>query len=238
MDASSARLGAVSNALSIAGIAFHRIAAMDARVVPPDELAAYYDPARNRRGYFVPMTEGEIACFLSHRKAWQTFLDSSDAPYAVFLEDDVEPLCSAGVIEEVLDFLNAERLPTLIKLFHPRAIGAGLSKPQCNYSVSRPLVAPLGAVAQAMNRAAAQALLNGTTRLFEPVDVAIQRWWDFGIRVRLVTPGLFDECSIKSGGSTLHKPLSFPARCQREFIRPVFQARRLAQSLIRRSPPD
>ncbi len=238
MEASSARLEAVSSTLSRAGIAFHRIPARDALLMPPEELASFYDPVRNRRGYFAPLNAGEIACFLSHRKAWQTFLDSSDAPYAVFLEDDVEPLCSASVMWDVLDFLNTERSPMLVKLFHPRMMGAGLSKPKCNYSVSRPLVAPLGAVAQALNRAATQALLNGTTRLFEPVDVAIQRWWDFGIRVGLVTPGLFDECSFKSGGSTLQKPLSFQARCQREFIRPVFQARRLAQSLIRRWPPD
>jgi len=38
------------------------------------EIANVYNATRTAATYQVPMQRGEIACFLSHRRAWQTFL--------------------------------------------------------------------------------------------------------------------------------------------------------------------
>lgn len=233
MPASRQRLANVSASLSDAGIDFERVEAIDAGSVPLSQLLSRYDPAQNRRRYFAPLSPGEVACFLSHRRAWAHFLVSSVA-FGIFLEDDVEAQCSRTELFDLLAFLETETRPTLIKLFRPQTNFASSGSEQ-RRSISCPLVCPLGAVAQAMNRPAAEALLAATEQFHEPVDVAIQRWWDFGIRILQVTPNLFEEVSHKSGGSTVQYSLPFMAKCRRELVRPTYQLVRLLRSVSARA---
>jgi len=92
-------------------------------------------------------------------------------------------------------------------------------------------VSSLGAVAYAMNRSAAQALLDFTIRFYEPVDVAMQRWWDHRVRVSEAHPSLFGEAT---GASTIRHFGQKPAegRLLREIRRPLFQLRRKLHAVV------
>lgn len=227
------RFSQVSTSLKQAGLGFERVEAIDAGLISREDLLGKYDAKKNRRGYFAPLSDSEMACFLSHRRAWRHFLDSGTKASALFLEDDAELVGPAEVVRSLLRCLALEPAPLLIKFYRLRP---GIFAPSAGFSRHRitfPLVPPLGAVAQAMNRPAAAALLHATESQFEPVDVAIQRWWDMGIRVAQVTPNLFVESSAKVGGSTLRSRTShlLTSKCKREIVRPVFQAGRLVRSL-------
>ena len=51
------------------------------------------------------LPKSAIGCDLSHRKAIQTFLDTSNKPYGLIVEDDAEPL-SKYFMEETMDAIK------------------------------------------------------------------------------------------------------------------------------------
>ena len=84
MDKSRDRLEIMQKRLSTMGIDFERISAVDGSLLSPDELRIVHSP--NRR-YPNALTLGEVGCFFSHKKCWETFIASGE-PWALVLEDD------------------------------------------------------------------------------------------------------------------------------------------------------
>ena len=61
-----------------------RVAAIDALEISSVEI----DYWQQRSKIWAPLSDGEIACFLSHRKAWKTIVSSGE-PWAFVAEDDI-----------------------------------------------------------------------------------------------------------------------------------------------------
>ena len=105
LDRDKARLKRVETLLSERDVAFTRVPAVDARSLSPDEIAAacaYPTPVSIR------LQPGEIACYLSHIKAWRLLLDSEEDCAAVF-EDDIELSCDAAeVLSAIADWMPEE----------------------------------------------------------------------------------------------------------------------------------
>lgn len=225
LDASADRLGLARRALGDSGFTITRVSAIDGASLPPE--ASHYDAAENRRRYLAPLASTEIACVLSHRKAWQEFLaQARDA--AIFLEDDARPLAGAQTVGDFVLRTCAGPSPVLCKL---NRVGAAAT-PAAAPAARRALVPPTSLCAYAANRAAAQALLAFTERFHEPVDVALQRWWDHRVRVLLSSPPLFFEDRGPGYASTIRRTPAPPheGRLLRELRRPIFQACRLVRA--------
>lgn len=221
---STERMARMTDVLSAAGLGFRRVEAVDCRDMADSLWTGRYDAARNRKDYLAPLSPAEIACFLSHRAAWQRFLEDGEAESAVVLEDDVRTLAPG---DELLDFVHRTcgyDAPVLCKLNALRS-GTRHLRPA---RVRRPLLPGLTAAAQALNRPAAKRLLEFTDTFHEPVDVALQRWWDHGVRVLQASPPLFAELRGRDYNSTIRDAREGPAegRLLRELRRPVFQLRR------------
>jgi glycosyl transferase family 25 len=228
LDRSRDRLAALGEQCGKVGLHLERITAIDCRELDQIPWRSRYDDARNRREYLGPLSPGEIACFLSHRRAWGAFLETND-PAAVFLEDDVIPLADADEIRRVMQQVGDFPRPLLCKLNSlRRASTTGGAQ-----RLRRTLLPPLTGAAQGMNRAAAEQLLSFTATFHEPVDVCLQRWWDHGVEVRIADPPLFEEKRGARYASTIRPPGESPAegRLLRELRRPIFQLRRLARAL-------
>ena len=225
LDRSTDRLARISAALHAVGLAFERVPAIDASELDAAISERVYDTQTNRRNYLAPLSPQEVACFLSHRLAWQTFLSARNDPFAIFLEDDASPLFGDPRLQLLEQTFADSGRAQIIKLYHPPCA----RMPNCT-ELERPLVPPLGAVAQAMNRAAAQALLKFTERFHEPVDLALQRCWDHGVRVTVARPLWFGEAA---GSSTVRPRRQRPheGRLMREIRRPLFQLRRRFQAV-------
>lgn len=104
LDRSSERLDAFAATADRAGVAFERVRAIDGQTLSRAEQdAVLEDPASPYR-----LSAGEIACFLSHRLAWQTFLDTG-ARHAAIFEDDVQLSPAAGAcLEAAADWMPAD----------------------------------------------------------------------------------------------------------------------------------
>ena len=86
LDRDTERLKRIEALLSERDVSFTRVAAVDGRSLSADEIAAvcaYPTPVSIR------LQPGEIACYLSHIKAWRLLLDSDEDCAAIF-EDDID----------------------------------------------------------------------------------------------------------------------------------------------------
>ncbi len=198
--------------------------AVDAAKLSEAELVApgvrrLHDPT-----YFLSMTKAEIACFLSHRRAWQTILDR-DLDAALILEDDAGP--TEG-FKPALDLALAHiGKQGFIRFPIPRSVEAGEEIAVSGRAkLIKPRTIGLGMVAQLVSREAAQKLLKATERFDRPIDVVLQMPWVTGVFARSIVPSVVAEISADLGGTTLHrKGEPALAKLRREILRPLYRGR-------------
>jgi glycosyl transferase family 25 len=180
LDRSPHRLAAMRIQFDALGLSFHRIAAADGLTLTQSERDCHYDEALNRRHYHKPLAAGEIACYISHLRAWQWLLDSG-YEHAVILEDDV---MLGENFREALALLS--RLPQpwdVVKL------GSVSYKPVLQsarfgpFTLCRYGKTPISAFAHAVSRSGAETLLRARGSFARPVDVDLQHVWETDLTV-------------------------------------------------------
>ena len=227
LDRSPDRWQRISQHLDSLGLHAQRISAVDARQLSPVEFSKHYNEPLNKSTFFIGLRPAEIGCFLSHRKALHRFIDHSDKPYAIILEDDVEflapPLTYAEQWQQVLMCPR----PTMLKLYKRRSINGLVVDETNGTSILRPHLVPLGTQAQVINRKAAKQLLEASEQFGMPVDVAYQHVWQHGVDVLVATPNQINEISEAVGGSSIggSHGLSFTYKARRELRRSWFRAK-------------
>lgn len=147
------------------GLAFEFISAVDG-TDPKIEAEAWRLP-RNAAGH--GLSPFAHACLLSHRKAWQSLLDSGDS-HAVVMEDDVVPakaldwLNTDSWFPDGADIVKLETFMTRIHLGRRRLSSIG-DRGLFFLESDHP-----GAAAYALTRQAAQLLMDKSEAACDPVD--------------------------------------------------------------------
>lgn len=172
--------------------------------------------------YPFSLSKNEIACFLSHRAAWQKIVDEKlDAGFVV--EDDIELLNGfSDTFQFILKYLHHDsfiRFP-----FRLREAGKTIAQ-EGNSKLIKPTEIGLGQVAQLVGRNAAQRLLEATSVFDRPVDTTMQLYWRTGVRPLVALPPVVREISKDLGGSTIKSRHGFFARLYREIARPLYRYR-------------
>jgi GR25 family glycosyltransferase involved in LPS biosynthesis len=225
LERSEARWTSIQQSLKSVGIGnYSRIDAVDALRLSKEEIERAYDAGKNRKHYFSPLKTGEIACFLSHRKAWRKLVEG-DLNGAFVVEDDVifRPEAVARMAE-VAEFATSAQ-PMIVKLYSKRGVTGRPTQLSAQTRLVEPLLAPIGAQGAYINRAAAEKLLKHSERFFEPVDVFLQRTWVHEAKIQVLIPNALEETSAQLGGSTLASgKLDMTSRIRREIMRPIFRA--------------
>lgn len=99
LDRSPERLEYMSKQLSLAGIAYEKIVAVDGKLF---DFKDYYDDELASKLNGSSLADVEKGCALSHRRAMEKALEDN-VDYALILEDDVEiPAHFKAIIEEIL----------------------------------------------------------------------------------------------------------------------------------------
>uniref|UniRef100_UPI003BABB1EE glycosyltransferase family 25 protein n=1 Tax=Stappia sp. TaxID=1870903 RepID=UPI003BABB1EE len=166
LDRAPERLARIKERLDARGLAFERVAGVDARALSRAEIERHVEGI----GHWGWMTEGEVACFLSHRKCWRLIVER-EMPHAVVLEDDVVPGRFAGEILERDDWIPAEA--DLVKLetdLKPVRLSARASGRGETFEVARLHSSHYCAAAYLVTRHTAQRLLKATERFRDAVD--------------------------------------------------------------------
>ena len=205
----------------------HIVPGVDGRTRPPCLNEHYARGCGWEPRYPFPLSDTEIAVFLSHRKTW-----------ARIVEDGVE----AGLVLEDDIWLDPERFPAALDLaLRHLDEGQWIRFPQCEKETAgetvadeggiriiRPQRVALGMLVQLIHRSTAERLLAVTERFDRPVDGLLQLTWETGVDTLAVQPAAVREISSNLGGSTLRKRRGMGAKLHAEVARALYR-RRIAE---------
>ena len=182
------------------------------------------------------LSAGEIGCYLSHRRFWETVVERQ-LDHAILLEDDV--IISPDLLR-IAEEIAALALPfDAVRL---SALETVRGIPMVTLSGGQRLVLPnknpSGAQGYLVSQAGARRLLARLAVPKQPVDDAFDAYWKHGLCIPVVFPTLVEEdCSMNStigggrmGGderNTLVRHLKRVAEAQCRKIAVFLMARRL-----------
>lgn len=218
------RRGHVEALLSSLPLPASVVDAVDGQELSDADVAACYRPHLHRPNYPFMLSRNEVACFLSHRKAWQMIVDRNlDA--ALIMEDDAAPTAAFGPsLALALSHISASGL-IRFPFRDGRERGRAIAKAG-GASLIQPDVAGLGMVAQLVSHSTAAQLLRATEHFDRPVDTMMQMPWITGVTPRSVVPGGIFEISATMGGTTLCKlSRGGVAKLKQEVLRPLYRVK-------------
>lgn len=177
------------------------------------EIDRSYSRELNRVSMKRPLSRGEIAAYLSHRRALTAFLETG-AEFAIIMEDDFGAIDPANFHDQISRLLQAPLQWDLVKLFDYQL----RKKPRARLNLGTVDLVEYpsptaGMVAYLVRRSGAKKLTRRPL-LFRPIDEDIKFYWEIGIYVFSVVPNLVSELSEKLGGSII-EPERFLIRSQR-----------------------
>jgi len=234
LERATARRAVAMRLVEECGLPAQLLAAVDGRSLSPAIIEARLlrDPIHPVFPH--ALRAGEVGCFLSHRLAWQSLLES-DADAALILEDDA----ALGPEFPAALRLAARNLGAQSPA-SPSSSAMGYIQFQTRLlrnqtaldaegpcQLYQPIVTPLRTTGQLVNRRAAEHLLELTWRFDRPVDTFLQMHWHTGLRLACIAPSGLSDVSAVSGGSTLKLRHNFGDRLSREWNR--FRYRRAVQ---------
>jgi glycosyl transferase family 25 len=176
------RCARIERAAADVGVTLDFIEAVDGRTLT-DAQRNLVDHRRRRRITPFLLSDNEIGCWLSHRRAMQALVETGQAMAAI-LEDDVTLLPE---FPHVLDALQHQGGPfdvvTLYRNFQRDPAFETCRALPCGVSLGR--IAPMqtGAVGYVITRQAAKKFLAATPRFVHAVDKEMHRYWASGLDI-------------------------------------------------------
>jgi glycosyl transferase family 25 len=203
LDERQDKLASVKSQLDSIGVDFERISAVRGADLTEEEIEKSYSSELNKKRYLKEMSVGEVGCYLSHRKAWQTIV-TEELDFAVLIEDDARLLAD---FEEVFELLKCLVDWDYIKLHGGR--GGRKVSDSLSFTPTHSLVhydkAPVSTLAQGISLRGAKKLLEFSQPFYRPVDVDIQLFWEKHIDVLGVEPRLVDKANFDSDIDNMSK---------------------------------
>ncbi len=190
LDRSTERLSNMNRQFSNQSVEFERISAVDGASISPQYIERFYSTS-NPLQYHKQLNNGEICCYLSHRKVWQKMVDEN-IPVALILEDDVEITGDLGAVIDTLVSMDSDW--DYIKLAeHTRRRKVVYSEYLEPFSRVIYDKVPARTCAQAVSLSGARKLLKASKKISRPIDIDLQYWWEkdlriFGLQPYPVTP--------------------------------------------------
>ena len=176
----------------------------------------------HRPHYPFALSRTEVACFMSHRRAWREIVEQLlDAALVAEDDADVGPEF-ADVLAAALSGLRADEF---IRLPHRERHEPGpVVRGRGGTRLVEPRLPALGMVMQLVGRDAARRLLDASTVFDRPVDSFVQMQWLHGARVLTARPIVVREICTELGGSLIHpRRRGFVCRVVREVRRPLMR---------------
>jgi glycosyl transferase, family 25 len=130
---------------------------------------------------------GQIGCYLSHRKVWQTLLESN-AEIAMVCEDDIIPNKNLkSIIDQALrEYSNCWDILRLSGFHNARP--QQVCRLDDEFSLAINLTRLCGTGCYVVTRHAAEVLLRELNPMKVPIDHAIDREWFYGLKAMAVDP--------------------------------------------------
>ena len=188
------RFDFVNGLLANYGIVSERVDGVYVDSLPKECIRSVYSPSINRKSYVRKLHKGQIGCYLAHMNAWRRIVEE-DLDYAVVLEDDVKILEDFPAALKFLDenfgswdFVRIAENSKMKKIF--------AEKKYEYFSFVQYINLPGGATGYAISKASAKKLLDNLIPFGMPVDVNIQYYYKYGVRVDSLRPPIISNCEF------------------------------------------
>lgn len=196
--------------------------ACDGSLLSPTEIDAVYRPGLHRPRYPFPLSPAEIACFLSHRRAWEILL-ARGLEAALIVEDDVE---TDEGFADVFAYA-ARRAGSNDYVRFPRwergEEGVVVSE-EGPLKLTEPFLPRLGTQMQLVGREAAERLLAASAPFDRPIDSFLQMQWVHGARILSARPIAIREVHMQLGGTVIQKKtMPLADKLRHEIRRPLLR---------------
>ena len=144
-------------------------------------LPLRYDTRLAVQQFGRPLSPGEIGCYTSHYKAWQSLVDSNDDQIIVF-EDDV--LVDWPIINRVAECNFSKLNIDILRLFATHTFPFDIAihrfiSPHSHLLRNKGLL--LGMQGYLLTRRGAEALLSTGNIIAAPVDWVMSRYWEYNV---------------------------------------------------------
>jgi len=184
LDRAPERWNHIEQSFTKTKIVLHRVPAIDGKNLSlPSEV---FDATRFRLFHGRILNIYELACYLSHIKALEAFLDSGKE-HALICEDDI--FLQEGldmVISRALQYSSSWNILRLTGLRAGKALS--LKKLTADYSLCLQFGRLKGAGGYLIDRKAAALFVQKLLPMWLPWDHAMDREWFFGLRALSVAP--------------------------------------------------
>lgn len=204
LERAEGRKRQVAELLAALPLSAEIVPATDGLLMGDADLERHFRRYLHLPRYPFVISRTEIACFLTHRRAWQRIIDDGcDAGLVV--EDDVAVASPsfARVVETATSLIGPDeflRFP-----LRERGERGGVVHASGAVSIIEPRLPALGMQMQLVGREAARRLLAATKLFDRPVDSVVQMQWVHAARVLSVRPIVIREIGRQLGGSVIHR---------------------------------
>lgn len=176
LDSSIDRLKQANAELEKHHIDYIRISAVDGRQLDAQNFGLY-NSTRSHAYTGRDLIGSEIGCYLSHKRALETFVNS-DAEYGLILEDDLKlsedfPL----ILKKSLDIIQKQNINWAV--MNIAANKKKLAKPFATvqqHGLFKAYYFPILALGLLWTKQGAQNFLSEMKEIYTPIDVEIQAW--------------------------------------------------------------
>lgn len=193
------------------------------------EVRTSYSRWRNLAFSKRRMTATEVAVYLGHRRIWKT-ISAQGHDVALVLEDDCK-IVDHTSFEIALGNARDRRVWDLLKFFDYKPKPIKNTQEWHRLTVVDYKYPASGCVAYLITGDAAKKLL-ARRAIYRPVDEDLSWCWEFGLRVRSVSPNICLEASDRLGGSLIEEGRA-AARVETPFLRRLNGLRLSAVKQIR-----
>lgn len=135
--------------------------------------------------WYRELTNGEVACYLSHRKAWRKAIDA-EVDYLIVLEDD---LVIDGPLKKITDeIIEADMSWDMVKLFETRKSRRELRSLDSGVKIVDTPTMPIATTGYIVKVSSLPRLLESTKQFSRPIDVELKSYWELNLRIYSIYP--------------------------------------------------
>jgi glycosyl transferase, family 25 len=182
MDRDTERREIMLDRLATLGLEAEILSAVDGRLLDAADLPHGTEPG---------LSLGEIGCYLSHVNSWKTVIQR-ELSYAIVLEDDV--ILSPNLMNVVEEIITLEMPFDAVRLSYLRPFrGIPVASLSRNMRLVLPKRPPFGSQGYLVSLDGAKRLLSRLAVPKQPIDVAFDRYWKYGLCMPVLVPSVVEE---------------------------------------------
>lgn len=187
LDSSIDRWGSMTQQCELLGLSPQRVSAVRGSLLSAEEKNDVYQLSVNLSKYDKVLNDGEIGCYMSHIRCWESIVEQ-ELDFALVLEDDA--ILTDDIVGYIEKLSHTSSDWDYIKLSHGSKVKSAVDYMELGAGLilRKELKLPSTTTGQLISCSGAKKLLSHAYPIARPIDMDIQYWFEKSLRCFVVTP--------------------------------------------------